>query len=133
MKPRAVLILAALAFATACSSSPAQTAKDANALACDNFRMHVGDTGKAFTDLGKGTITVADALKAMQSGQKNAADDASFSTGAVQSSLSTVADALGRIRVSMTAQGEAGLTTPLADEYVKDLHATEAACTAIKH
>ena len=130
MKPRAVLLLAALAFVAGCS---AQTPKDDNALACDSFRRHIGDTGQAFTDLGKGTITVADAVKSMQSGQKNATDYASFAHGTVQASLTTVADDLGRIRVAMIAQGEAGLTTPMADGYVADIHATDAACAAIKH
>ena len=122
-----------LALVAACSSSPAQTAKDSNALACDSYRMHVGDTTKAFTDLSAGTITMADALKGIKDGQQNASDSASYSSGVVSASLSGLADALGRTRVAMTSQGEAGLTTPLSDEIVSTIHAADAACTAIKH
>ena len=125
------------AATTATTAAPTKAAPAAstgdNGLACDTYRNHVAEAVQPFSDLSKGTITMADALKGIRAGQTSLSDAASFSSGTVASSLSALGDALGRARVAMDAGGEAGFTTAMGTEIRTGIKAADAACTAIKH
>lgn len=87
---------------------------DDNRTACTAARREVGERADVFTAVGEGTALPADAAKAAKELQKDTGNYASFSTGAIQSNLSALSDAYGRMRVSLTVGDIEQLTVAAA-------------------
>jgi hypothetical protein len=129
---RLVWTFVPLLLLTACgASSPAQTAKDNNATACDSYRGHMHNMGSVFGDLSKGTIAVADALAPIRKAQKDLANDALVANGQLATGLQALSDDLGRMRVEMSTSG----TTPdsVTKPVLADFDPIDAACKALGH
>lgn len=122
----AVLLLAPL---VACASTETGGSSD-NATACDYMRSHLSGLSSATTGLSQGTQTNAEAAQHLQNVAKDFTAQASYSTGAVQTAMQTMAADLGRWHVALLDGSD---PTTASGAVLNDLDTFGAACKAIGH
>lgn len=101
-----------------------------NRLACTSFRREIGPVGEAFTNLGKGTVTVSDVLPVVKKAQEKIGDAASFSHTRLQTTLAALSDDLGRARVAL-ANDDSDALAAVAPQLSKETAEARAICTSI--